>query len=185
MRRKGLWRLRHSSARNPARHRWRNREVDRTCRACRCQAAQASSYRVHSTVSGQRRGDRYGQSWPSSFRFTVTAPRIRASYSPEVVLLVAAVREDDFSREPARIIRGKKYGHARDVLGLAQAAQWRTGDHLLLKLRAHDARRVRTLRFGSTGTESVNADVPGAELFGEHTRQAIDSALRRHVDRKG
>jgi hypothetical protein len=36
---------------------------------------------------------------------------------PEVVLLVAAVREDDFSREPARIIRGKKYGHARDVLG--------------------------------------------------------------------
>src|SRR4029077_9663871 len=43
--------------------------------------------------------------------------------SPEVVLLIAAVREDDFSREPARIIRGKKYGHARDVLGLADAAQ--------------------------------------------------------------
>src|ERR1700751_1511052 len=165
MRRKGLWRLRHSLARNPARHRWRNREVDRTCKACRCQAAQASSYRLHSIVSGQRRGDRYGQSWPSSFRFTVTAPRIRASYSPEVVLPVAAVRADDFSREPARIIRGKKYGHARDVLGLAQAAQRRTGDHLLLKLRSHDARRVRTLRFGATGTESVNADFPGAELF--------------------
>ena len=76
-----------------------------------------------------------------------------ASYLAEVSapLLVAAAREDDFSREPARIIRGKKYGHARNVLGLAQAALRRTGDHLLLKLRAHDARRVRTLRFGSTG----------------------------------
>src|SRR5579863_6924660 len=100
-----------------------------------------------------------------SFRFTVGAPQIRASYSPEVVLLVAAVREDDFSREPARIIRGKKYGHARDVLGLAQAAQRRIGDHLLLELRAHDAGSVRTLRFGSTGTESINSDIPGAELF--------------------
>src|SRR4029077_10671143 len=99
------------------------------------------------------------------FSFHCYSPRIGASYSPEVVLLVAAVREDDFSREPARIIRGKKYGHARDVLGLAQAAQRRTGDPLLLELRAHAPRRVRTLRFGSTGTESVNADFPGAELF--------------------
>src|SRR5690349_2893787 len=81
-----------------------------------------------------------------------------------VVLLVAAVREDHFSREPARIIRGKKYGHARDVLGLADAAQRRTSDYLLLNLRSH-ARRVRTLRFGPTGTDSVNADVSGAELF--------------------
>ncbi len=39
--------------------------------------------------------------------------------SPRVVLLVAAIREDGFSREPPRIIRSKKYGHARDVLGLA------------------------------------------------------------------
>src|SRR5580700_3102820 len=106
MRRKGLWRLRHSSARNPDCYRSRNRAVDRTCRACRCQAAQAASCKIHSTVSGQRLGDKYGQSWLFSF----------------VVLLVAAVREDDFSREPARIIRGKKYGHARDVLGLADAA---------------------------------------------------------------
>ncbi len=44
-------------------------------------------------------------------------------YSPGVVLLVAAIREDGFSREPPRIIRAKKYGHARDVLGLAYAAQ--------------------------------------------------------------
>src|SRR5260370_2295284 len=87
------------------------------------------------------------------------------SCSPEVVLLVAAVREDDFSREPARIIRGQKYGHARDVLGLAQAAQRRTGAHLLLKLRAHDARRVRTLRVGSTRTSTVNADLPAADPF--------------------
>src|SRR5690349_7977562 len=85
--------------------------------------------------------------------------------SPEVVLHVAAVREDDFSREPARIIRGKKYGHARDVLRLAHAAQRRTRNYLLLRLRSHDARRVCTLRFGSTGIESVNADFSGAELF--------------------
>src|SRR4029077_17343837 len=85
--------------------------------------------------------------------------------SPEVVLHVAAVREDDFSREPARIIRRKKYGHARDVLRLAHAAQRRTRDYLLLRLRSHDARRVRTLRFGSTGIESVNADFSGTELF--------------------
>src|SRR5580700_6794516 len=85
--------------------------------------------------------------------------------SPEVVLLVAAVREDDFSREPARIVRGEKYGHARDVLGLADAAQRRTRDYLLLRLRSHDAGRLRTLRFGSTGIESVNADFSGAELF--------------------
>ena len=64
-----------------------------------------------------------------------------------------------------RINRGKKYGHARDVLGLANAAQRRTRDYLLLRLRSHDARRVRTLRFGSTGIESVNADFSGAELF--------------------
>jgi hypothetical protein len=31
---------------------------------------------------------------------------------------VAAAREGDFSGEPARIIGGKKDGHARDVLGL-------------------------------------------------------------------
>src|SRR4029077_6446293 len=80
-------------------------------------------------------------------------------------LLVAAVREDGLSREPARIIRGKKYGHARDVLGLAYAAQRRTRDYLLLRLRSHDARRVRTLRFGSPGVESVNADFSRAELF--------------------
>src|ERR1700738_2969892 len=73
--------------------------------------------------------------------------------SPRVVLL-AAVREDDFSREPPRIIRGKKCSHARDVLRLADAAQRRTRDYLLLKLRPHDARRGRTLRFGSTGFES-------------------------------
>src|ERR1700736_6436939 len=85
--------------------------------------------------------------------------------SPEGVLLVAAIREDGFSREPARIIRGKKYGHARDVLGLADAAQRCTRDYLLLILRSHDARGVRTLRFGSTGIESVNADFSGAELF--------------------
>src|SRR5579864_3146139 len=85
--------------------------------------------------------------------------------SPEVVLLVAAIREDDFSREPARIIRGKKYSHARDVLRLADAAQRRTGDYLFLKLCFHDARRVRSLRFSSAGTESVNADFLGAELF--------------------
>ena len=66
--------------------------------------------------------------------------------------------------QPA-IIRGKKYGHARDVLGLADAAQRCTRDYLLLRLRSHDARRVRTLRFGSTGIESVNADFSGAELF--------------------
>src|ERR1700736_1279763 len=181
MRRKGLWRLRHSSARNQECYLWRNRgwEVDRPRKACRCQAAQAPSCKIRSTVPDQRRGDKYGQSWLSSFRLTVTAP-IRAllnpdpaclpgkrswSCSPEVVLLVAAVREDDFSREPPRIIRGKKYGHARDVLGLADAAQRRTRDYLLLTLRSHDTRRVRTLRFGSTGIESVNADFSGAELF--------------------
>ena len=71
--------------------------ADRTCKACRCQAAQAPSCKIRSTDSNPRRGGKYGQSWLSSFRFTVTAPRIRASYSPEVVLL-AAVREDDFSR---------------------------------------------------------------------------------------
>src|SRR5579863_3545831 len=85
--------------------------------------------------------------------------------SPEQGLLVAAVREHDFPREPARIIRGKKYGYARNVLGLAQAAQRRTRNDLLLELRSHDARRVRTLGFGSAGTESVNADFSGAELF--------------------
>src|SRR3984957_10785594 len=127
-------------------------------------AAQAPSCKIRSTDSDPRRGGKYGQSWHSSFRFTVTAPRIHASYHPEVVLL-AAVREDDFSREPPRIIRGKKRGHARDVLGLADAAQRRTGDYLLLKFRSHAARRVRTLRFGSTGIESVNSDFSGAELF--------------------
>src|SRR6202023_2082651 len=109
------------------------------------------------------------------FSFDCDSPRIRASYSPEVVLL-AAVREDDFSREPPRIIRGKKCSHARDVLGLADAAQRRTRDYLLFKLRSHDARRVRTLGFGSTGIESVNADFSGAELFREHACQAIDGA---------
>src|SRR6201987_2470693 len=81
MRRKDLWRLRHSSARNLECYSWRNRagELDRTCRACRCQAAQASSCKIRSTVPGQRRGDKYGQSWLSSYRLTVTAPRIRAS----------------------------------------------------------------------------------------------------------
>src|ERR1700751_3414303 len=74
MRRKGLWRLRHSSARNPDCYLSRNRSFERTCRACRCQAAQASSCKIRSTVSGQRRGDKYGQSWPSSYRSTVTAP---------------------------------------------------------------------------------------------------------------
>ena len=78
---------------------------------------------------------------------------------------MAAIREDGFSRQPPSIIRGKKYGHARDVLGLADAAQRRTRNYLLLELRSHDARRVRTLRFGSTGIESVNADFSGAELF--------------------
>ena len=78
---------------------------------------------------------------------------------------MAAIREDGFSREPPSIIRGKKYAHARDVLGLADAAQRRTRDYLLLELRSHDTRRVRTLRFGSTGIESVNADFSGAELF--------------------
>src|ERR1700736_4907780 len=158
MRRKGLWRLRHSSARN------REWEVDRPRKASRCQAARAPSCKIRSTDSDPRRGDKYGQSWPSSFRFAVTASRIRASYSPEVVL-VAAVREHDFSREPARIIRGKKCSDARDVLRLADATQRRTRDYLLLKLRSHDARRVRTLRFGSTRIESVNADFSGAELF--------------------
>src|ERR1700731_1998230 len=98
------------------------------------------------------------------FLFDCDSLADRACYSPEVVLL-AAVREDDFSREPPRIIRGKKRGHARDVLGLADAAQRRTGDYLLPKFRSHDARRVRTLRFGSTGIESVNANFSGAELF--------------------
>src|SRR6476661_7660702 len=101
---------------------------------------------------------------PFLFRFTVTAPRIRASYSPEVVLLVAAVREDDFSREPARHHpRQEIRPRARcpRVGPSGPAAYWRS---MLLKLRAHDARRVRTLRFGSTGTETVNADFPGAEL---------------------
>src|ERR1700751_2360219 len=79
MRRKGLWRLRHSSARNPDCYLSRNRSFERTCRACRCQAAQASSCKIRSTVSGQRRGDKYGQSWLSSYRSTVTALRIRAS----------------------------------------------------------------------------------------------------------
>src|SRR4029077_11784610 len=82
MRRKGLWRLRHSSARNPDCYRSRNRAVDRTCKACRCQAAQAASCKIRSTVSGQRRGDKYGQSWLSSFRFTVTAP-MRALLNPD------------------------------------------------------------------------------------------------------
>src|SRR5579862_1679076 len=97
------------------------------------------------------------------------SPLIYFWCSPEGVLLVAAVREDDFSREPARIIRGKKYGHARDVLGLADAAQRRTRDYLLLELRSHDTRRVRTLRFGCTGIESANADFSGANSF-ESTR---------------
>src|SRR5258708_21066829 len=100
----------------------------------------------------------------SLFSFDCDSPADRASYSPEVVLL-AAVREDDFSREPPRIIRGKKCSHARDVLRLADAAQRRTRDYLLLKLRLHDARRVPTLRFGSTGIDSVNAHFSGAELF--------------------
>ena len=105
----------------------------------------------------------------------MTAPRIRASYSPEVVLL-AAVREHDFSREPPRIIRGKKCSHARDVLRLADATQRRTRDYLLLKLRSHDARRVRTLRFGSTGIESVNAIFLGPNSF-ERTRVKPLTAL--------
>src|ERR1700674_2425927 len=93
--------------------------------------------------------------------------RLHASFwcSPRVVLLVAAVCEDGLSREPPRIIRGKKSVLARDVPGLADAAQRRTRDYLLLELRSHDARRVRTLRFGSTGIEGVNADFSGADLF--------------------
>ena len=66
-----------------------------------------------------------------------------------------------FGAEGAAVI----VNYARDVLGLADAAQRRTRDYLLLRLRSHDARRVRTLRFGSTGIESVNADFSGAELF--------------------
>src|ERR1700740_2662872 len=97
----------------------------------------------------------------SLFSFDCDSLADRASYSPEVVFL-AAVREDGFSREPPRVIRGKKRSHARDVLGLADAAQRRTGDYLLLKFRSHDARRVRTLRFGSTGIEVVDADFSGA-----------------------
>src|SRR4029077_20754635 len=50
--------------------------------SCRCQAAQASSCKIRSTVPGQRRGDKYGRSWPSSYRLTVTAPRIRAFVRP-------------------------------------------------------------------------------------------------------
>src|SRR5580704_4933542 len=65
------------------------------------------------------------------FSFDCDSPADRANYSPEVVLL-AAVREDDFSREPPRIIRGKKCRHTRDVLRLADAAQRRTRDYLLL-----------------------------------------------------
>src|SRR5260370_33143724 len=84
--------------------------------------------------------------------------RLHASFwcSPRVVLRVAAVRQDDFSRDPPRIIRGKKYGHARDALGLADAAQRRTRGYLLLNLPSHSP-RVRLLRFGSTGTASVTA----------------------------
>src|ERR1700736_6943559 len=84
MRRKGLWRLRHSSARNQECYLWRNRgwEVDRPRKACRCQAAQAPSCKIRSTVPDQRRGDKYGQSWLSSFRLTVTAP-IRALLNPD------------------------------------------------------------------------------------------------------
>src|SRR6266404_6233966 len=108
MRRKGLWRLRHSSARNPECYGWRNRvwEVDRACRACRCQAAQASSCKIRSTVPGQRRGDKYGQSWLSSYRLTVTAPRIRAScghprrtlakQSREIWRLIERMSAEDF-----------------------------------------------------------------------------------------
>src|SRR5260370_7893305 len=101
------------------------------------------------------------------FSFDCDSPADRASYSPEVVLL-AAVREDDFSREPPRIIRGKKRGHARDVLGLADAAQRRTGDYLLLKFRSHDARRVRTLRFGSPGIDPVTPAFSVTDLFQKH-----------------
>ena len=107
-------------------------------------------------------GDEAGVSIDRSNAYQVSAHGV---VSPEVALVVPAVREDDFSREPTRIIRGKKYGHPRDVLRLADAAQRRTRDQLLLGLRSHDARRVRTLRLGSTGIESVNADVSGAELF--------------------
>jgi len=51
----------------------------------------------------------------------------------------------------------KNTGHERaDVLGLPKAAHgvlWRSPSFLNFKLRALNARRVRTLRFGSTGTE--------------------------------
>ena len=45
------------------------------------------------------------------------------------------------------------------------AAAVRTRDQLLLKLRSHDARRVRTFSFVCTGIESVNPDFPGAETL--------------------
>src|SRR6201984_2308364 len=93
MRRKGLWRLRHSSARNPDCYRWRNRgwEVDRPRKACRCQAAQAPSCKIRSSVSGQRRGDKYGQSWLSSFRFDCDTPADPHLARPRSVHLGQAV----------------------------------------------------------------------------------------------
>jgi hypothetical protein len=89
---------------------------------------------------------------------------------------VAAIREDGFSREPPSIIRGKKYGHARDVLGLADAAQRRTRDYLLLELRSHDTRRVRTLRFVSPGLRALTRIFLGPNSF-ESTRVKPLTAL--------
>src|SRR3954452_20808764 len=94
--------------------------------------------------------------------------RMSAYAAREFCLAVAAAGEDGLAGEPAGVVGGEEYGDVGDVLGLAEAAEWRGGHGPLLEVGcavlAEDACGVGAFGFDHAGVQGVDANLLRAEL---------------------
>src|SRR5947209_3662275 len=89
-----------------------------------------------------------------------------------------------FARDPGRFLGGQEDGGRRNVLGLADTAEWDLRLKLFAKVAFRHAGRVEAFGFHHARADGIHADVSRAQLFRQRSRHSIDGRLGGAVDRE-
>src|SRR5437588_10493412 len=105
--------------------------------------------------------------------FRTTAPKRSAQTSSDL---------EYFSGDPSAIRRRQKSRDRRNVLRLAETAERRLRNHLLLKVAARESQRVKPFSLNSTWVDRVHANLLWPKFLGQYPRNGTHRALSRCVN---
>src|SRR5438309_4599493 len=107
------------------------------------------------------------------FALRTTAPKRSAQASRDV---------EYFSGDPSAIRRRQKSRDRRNVLRLAETAERRLRNHLLLKVAARESQRVKAFSLDSTWIDRVHANLLWPKFLGQHPGNGTHRTFGRRVN---